>query len=119
MADANRLLKFAKENSDIGLVYEHIGEASQLRLVCFFDAAFATRADGSSQAGYLILLVNAELLQTNGPEGSYRILDWRSFKTPRVSRSSLGAEAQGGGQAVDAVDYVCQFWELLKNPHIL
>ena len=55
LADANRLLKFAKENSDIGLTYEHIGEASQLRLVCFFDAAVATRA-----AGYLIMMVNEQ-----------------------------------------------------------
>ena len=28
----------------------------------FFDAAFATRSDGASQAGYVILMVNKVLL---------------------------------------------------------
>ena len=117
LLDANRLLKFAKENADIGLSYEHIGPAEKLRLVCFFDAAFATRADGSSQAGYIAMLMNEDVLQSSGQEGAYHILDWRSFKTPRVARSSLGAEAQGGGQASDAVEYICRFWSHLQFPN--
>ena len=118
LSDANRLLKFAKENSDVGLVYEFIGDLSQLQLVCFFDAAFATRADGSSQAGYLIMLVNGEILKPGGPEGAYHILDWRSMKTPRIARSSLAAESQAGGQAVDAVEFVCRFWHHLEYPNL-
>ena len=83
--DCNKLLKFSKDNSDVGLVYEHLGEVQDLHLLCFFDAAFATRTDGSSQIGYIILLINKSLLRPDGVEGAYHILDWRSQKTPRVA----------------------------------
>ena len=110
VADSNRLLKFAMDNSDVGLCYEHLGPLSQLRVLCFFDAAFATRSDSSSQAGYIILMINKELLQ------HYHVLDWGSLKTPRVARSSLGAEAQAGGQACDALENVCVYWNHLLDP---
>ena len=116
VADTNPLLRFAKENADVGLQYSHLGEVSELCMVCFFDAAFATRSDGASQAGYVILTVNKALLQANGPEGAYHVLDWRSLKTPRVARSSLGAEAQSGGQACDALEYASIYWSLLVDP---
>ena len=97
------------EICNIGLVYNHLGSAEKLRLLCFFDAGFSTRLDGSSQGGYVLMMVNEDLMHS-AEEGEYHILDWRSFKTPRVARSSLGAEAQAGGQASDAVDFACRFW---------
>ena len=116
MMDCNRLLKFAKENSDVGLVYDHLGAVQELRLLCFFDAAFATASDSSSQLGYIIVLIHSSLLQPDGPEGAYHILDWRSQKTPRAARPSLDAEAQAGGQACDALEHVCVFWSCLLDP---
>ena len=56
--------------------------------------------------------LNQSLL-TSSEEGEYHVIDWRSFKTPRVARSSLGAEAQAGGQAADSVDFTCRFWQHL------
>ena len=116
VADTNRLLRFAKEHADVGLHYAHLGPVEELRMVCFFDAAFATRSDGSSQAGYVIMLLHKSLLEANGPEGAYHILDWRSMKTPRIARSSLGAEAQSGGQACDALEHASIYWSLLMDP---
>ena len=115
--DCNRLLKFAKDNKDIGLQYRHIGSPRDLRLLCFFDAGFSTRNDGTSQGGYVIMLVNGKLMESN-EEDYYHVLDWRSFKTPRVARSSLGAEAQAGGQASDAVDFVSRYWHHLLDPDL-
>ena len=112
---ADRLLRFAKEHADVGLHYEHLGTVDELSVVCFFDAAFATRSDGASQAGYIILLLNKKLLATDGPEGAYHVLDWRSMKTPRVARSSLPAEAQSGGQACDALEHASIYWSLLVD----
>ena len=37
--------------------------------------------------------------------------------TGRVPSSSLGAEAQAAGQAEDSVDFICRFWECLKDPN--
>ena len=40
----------------------------------------------------------------------YIILDWRSFKLPRISRSSLNSEAQACSAAMDALEYLMIFW---------
>ena len=114
LLDANKLLKFAKENSDVGLRYRHIGEVQDLQLVAMVDASFASRGDGSSQGGYIIMLVNKNALEAE--EGDYHVWDWRSFKLPRVARSSLSAEAQAAGQASDALELCCRFWEHLIKP---
>ena len=116
LMDANRLLKFAKENSDVGLRYRNIGEVKDLRLVAMTDASFASRADGSSQGGYLIVLVNKKALEAE--ECDYHVWDWRSFKLPRVARSSLSAEAQAAGQATDALELCSRFWEHLLDPDL-
>ena len=115
--DCNKLLKFAKEHKDVGLCYNHIGTSDQLRMICFFDAGFSARADRSSQGGYILMLINEQLM-TSPEEGDYHVIDWRSFKTPRVSRSSLGAEAQAGGQASDAVDFACRYWHHMLQPDL-
>ena len=113
--ECNRLLRFCKDNKDVGLTYNFIGKPEELQLITFFDAGFTARPDGNSQGGYVTMLINKSLF-TTGEEGEYHILDWRSFRTPRVARSSLGAEAQAGGQAADAVDFTCRFWEHLLKP---
>ena len=105
--DANRLLKFAKLNADVALCYERICDVQDLRLVTMVDAAFGIRRDGSSQGGYLTMLVSKDVF--DGTEGAYHIIDWRSSKLPRVARSSLGAEAQSASQACDNMDFVCRF----------
>ena len=38
--EANRLLKFAKENSDVGLCFSPLGPLDQLRMITAFDASF-------------------------------------------------------------------------------
>ena len=114
IVEGNKLLKFAKDNSDVSLNYNHLGPASTLRLVCMFDAAFCVRRDSSSQGGYITMIVPERVF--NGEEADYHVIDWKSAKLPRVARSSLAAEAQAAGQAVDPVDFVCRFWEHLLKP---
>ena len=84
--DANRLLKFAKLNSDVALNYERLCNVEDLRLVTMVDAAFGIRRDGSSQGGYLMMLVPKSTF--DGVEGPYHVIDWRSSKLPRVARST-------------------------------
>ena len=116
IVDANKLLRFCKENADVGAKYEPLGDVNQLRLVCMFDAAFGVRRDASSQGGHLIVLVSQETF--NGEEKPYHLIDWKSSKLPRIARSSLGAESQAAGQAVDAVDFCPRFWEHLLKPDL-
>ena len=113
--EANRLLRFAKANSDVKLEYKAICPLEDLRLVCSFDAAFGIRRDGASQGGYVTMLVPKGVFE--GEEHPYHVVDWRSAKLPRIARSSLSAEAQAAGQAVDAVDHLCVHWGHILNPH--
>lgn len=83
-------------------------------MVGMFDASFAIRRDGSSQGGFLLMLVPSSTFE--GVESEYHLVDWRSFKLPRVARSSLSAEAQAAGQACDALEFACRFWEHLLHP---
>ena len=113
--EANRLLKFAKENSDVGLTFAPL-RLSEVCLVSAFDASFGCRPDGTSQGGYLVMLAPKRILETE--EDSYHILDWHSQKLPRVARSSLAAEAQAAACAADSTEFVCRYFEHLRQPNL-
>ena len=112
MMEVNKLLKFAKTNSDVGLAYYKddaykYPDAEAPTFVVFSDAALAVRADLSSQGGYVIAVAHPRILR--GEMVGLQIVDWSSRKLPRVCRSSLSAEAQAAGIATDAVEY-CQIF---------
>ena len=113
--EANQLLRFAKQNSDVKLNYEplDIDSLADLRLCAMFDAAHGVREDATSQGGYLIFVVPKKIFEK---ETSYHLIEWRSFKLPRVARSSLSAEAQAFGQTADVVEFICRYWTCLFNP---
>ena len=113
--EANRLLKFAKENSDVGLTYAPL-KLSELCIVTAFDASFGCRPDGTSQGGYVVMLAPKMILESG--EAPYHILDWRSCKLPRVARSSLAAESQAAARAADATEFVRRYFEHLRCPDL-
>ena len=78
-----------------------------------FDAAHGMREDHTSQGGYLAFLTTNKILQI---KINYHVLEWRSFKLPRVARSSLSAEAQVCGQSADIAEYIARFWCCLRRP---
>ena len=85
-------------------------------MITAFDASFCSRPDGTSQGGYFVLLAPKHVLETQ--EDVYHILDWKSFKLPRVARSSLSAEAQSAGCAADATEFACRYYEHLLQPDV-
>ena len=111
LKEANKALRFAKQHSDVTLQHKRLGDPSELAFMTCCDAAFASRADLSSQGGYLVTMVNKDV--TTGQEGSYQLIDWRSWKLPRVARSSLAAESQAASEAADAMLYASMFWKLM------
>ena len=114
--EANRLLKFAKDNADVGLTYSPL-DLNEVRIVTAFDASFGCRADGSSQGGFIVMMAPKKILETE--EDYYQILDWRSMKLPRIARSSLAAEAQAAACASDATEFACRYFEHLKAPTVV
>eukprot|EP00435_Cladocopium_sp_Y103_P067059 s369_g29.t1 len=111
---ANKALRFAKENSDIGLEFRNVCSREDVTFVAYSDASFASREDLSSQGGYLLVMTHRDV--TTGGEGFYNIIDWRSWKLARVSRSTLAAESQAASDAADALLFVTTFWRLIWSP---
>ena len=46
----------------------------------------------------------------------YHLLDWRSFKLPRVARSTLAAEGQAASEAADCLHFAVVFWKAMLDP---
>ena len=115
LLEANKLVKFSKANGDVHLKFNPLGDLKDLRLSCMFDAALGARHDGSTQIGCIVLLTYKDAFR--GVECPYHALEWKSFRLPRVARSSLAAEVQSAAQAVDATEFVVRFWHLIFNPH--
>eukprot|EP00438_Fugacium_kawagutii_P019118 Skav204381 [mRNA] locus=scaffold4897:193896:199406:+ [translate_table: standard] len=115
LKDANKALRFAKQNSDAGLQFHALGELSDMVLVAMSDASWGIRREGHSQGGYLVVLAPKEILQ--GEPTHYVILDWRSFRLPRVSRSSLNAESQACAAAMDSLEYLRTLIQGCANPN--
>ena len=110
-SQANKVLRFVKSNGDTALIFRDLGgDMEKLSMIAMSDAAWGVRRNNESQGGYLIFLCNQQALE-DGSAQDYIILDWRSFKLPRISRSSLNAESQASSAAMDALEYLLIFWE--------
>ena len=72
------------------------------RVVCVCDAGWATRDNGDSQGGYLLLLAESKIL-TRARARSW-IVDWSSKKLKRAVRSSVAAETLAGQNGLDAIE---------------
>lgn len=117
LQETNKLLRFAKSNSDVGI--DLIKAADSLDSVAFVvmtDAAWGVRSDGGSQLGYLIFLTSKTVL--DGAKVNYSLIDWRSGKATRISRSSLNSEAQGATTGVDALELVMATFALCRYPDL-
>lgn len=72
------------------------------RLVCIADVGWATRDNGDSQGGYLLLLAESAMLERK-PARCW-LVDWSSKKLKRVVRSSVAAETLSGQNGLDAIE---------------
>ena len=114
LLDANKSLRFAKSNNDVALEYVPLGDPSSLTLVTFTDAAFASRHDSSSQGGYITTLAHISVL--DGAPARFHVLDWRSYRLPRVARSTLACESQAASEATDSHLFAATFLSAMLKP---
>ena len=115
LLDLNKTLRFAKSSADFRVQMRPVcADFSDLCFLCFSDAAFNVRADGSSQGGFVIVLTSKAALK--GEQVPYSLVSWRSFKLPRVCRSSLSAESQACATALDELMMVKSMVSLMLSP---
>eukprot|EP00435_Cladocopium_sp_Y103_P038910 s4100_g10.t1 len=117
MQQLNKCLRFAKEASKHPMVFDKIVEkVADLAIVCFCDAASGVRQDLSSQGGYPIVLTDKRVLR--GEKCKFCTVAWRSFKLPRVCRSSLSAESQSMASALEETLLVKLFLKMILEPKL-
>ena len=114
ISDLNKTLRFAKENSDIQLRFPKVVKSwKDLVFVAFSDAALGVRRDLGSQGGFLVIATTPGI--HNGELVKYSMIAWRSYKLPRVCRSSLAAEAQACATAVDELMVIKVMFNMLLD----
>ena len=117
MQSLNKALRFAKENAKYGLQFHSVAKkVEDIALLCFCDAAFGVRRDLSSQGGYMIVMTDKRVL--HGEKCPFVPLAWKSFKLPRVCRSSLGAESQAMAGALEELLMIKTFLRMLLDKDV-
>ncbi len=79
-----------------------IATSSDLGFKALSDTDWATKPDGSSEGGMMVLLIPKVAFDDKAAECA--ILDWRSWKMTRVPRSNHNAEAQAAAEAADSLE---------------
>eukprot|EP00435_Cladocopium_sp_Y103_P052434 s764_g16.t1 len=115
LLEANRLLGEAKKHADVTVTISSI-PVSQIRLISYSDASFATREKKQSQKGGLILAVHEDVFEQKSAKASPLL--WFSKKIDRVVASTLAAETFALSTAVDILDWMRLAWEWMKCPLI-
>ena len=110
IANAQKIIRKAHARVGTEICIQSI-KPEDLRRVAFHGAGWASRPDGSSQGGYMIFACPKSLLA--GHEAPLSLLEWKSWKLKRVCRSSLSAECQAMAEALDNLNFMRLFWELL------
>lgn len=116
---ANKLLRFAKSNADVGLEFRYLAEKENVTFVIYSDANFACRSDLSSQGGYMIAMVPREVSEgeagqaghCTGDHGSYS--EWQDLPCLRKVKQS-----QAASEAADALLNTTTFWNLVWKPQL-
>jgi hypothetical protein len=88
----NAVLANLRKTADRKLLFQNL-DINPVRIVAYSDASFANSADLSSQLGFAIFLSDASR-KCNG-------INYRSYKSRRVTRSVLGSEILAFADAFD------------------
>jgi hypothetical protein len=110
--NAQKIYRKAHARIGVEVRIKHI-RPEDLRFSAFHDAGWASRPDNSSQGGLMIFACHKDLL--DGKEATISLIEWKSWKLKRVCRSSLSAECQAMAEALDTLNFVRFFWEILTG----
>ncbi|GAB1599998.1 hypothetical protein Ahia01_000277300 [Argonauta hians] len=112
--EANKsLLKLKSKTGSIS--FPQLGNPSDLSVVCYSDATYASLEDGSSQGGFIILVYDK--MNRLAP------ICWSSKKLDRVTKSPLASETLALNEAADAGVLISamlqEIFRLPKLPEVL
>ena len=90
--EANKVLAKLKANKG-SITFPKISKSSELNVIVYSDATYASLDDGSSQGGFIIFV---------GYEEKLAPICWSSKKLERVTKSPLASETLALSEAADA-----------------
>eukprot|EP00435_Cladocopium_sp_Y103_P051239 s554_g15.t2 len=120
LQELNKTLRFAKSVCHHKMQFlatpENVNnrDIKNIAIIMFVDAAFSVRKDHGSQGGYIILAADVQALR--GAKTPTSTLSWRSFRLPRVCRSSLAAECQAVSSGLEELLLMKNYLTHLQNP---
>ena len=101
IVEVHEMVKRAKEHSTLGLKYIRV-PIGQMLVLAFSDANWGTRADGTSQGGFITMRCHKDVFLKYSSNLS--ILNFGSNKLRIICRSSLATETQAFSIAFDDLD---------------
>ena len=113
ISDVHRLNKVVNKvaTDSYKIVFPKMNDISDCYLECFSDSSFANLADGGSQGGYIIFLVDSD--------GHRCPIFWQSRKIRRVVKSTLAAETLALLDGAEAAYFIVNIIsEILLIPHL-
>ena len=114
LKNVNKHISNALNHPEVCLVF--IPQKQHVSFVCYTDASFGNLPNGNSQGAQLIFLTSTDTLTNTSRRCS--LLDWRSAKLQRVTRSTLASETLSLSDGVDQVLYLRNIFEELTGIRI-
>ena len=110
-------IDMVKNTAALGLLYHPVSFDRAMHLVGYSDSSRANAPGGKSQMGVLILACSPACLSGTARAS---ILDWKSARSPRVTRSTLASEANSMDETADRATYINSYIsELLYEDYVL
>ena len=99
-------IQAVKETKELGIWYYPVNFDKAMFIVGYGDSSWANAHLHKSQMGVLVVLTTPTCLEI---ETRCTIVDWKSTRSPRVTRSTLASEANAMDECVDRATYVNHF----------
>ena len=115
LLEANKILHEGKRHHEVSVVVQPIS-CSDLRLLAFSDASFASKSNPDSHAGCIIMSTHKDI--SRNVSCSVSPLSWGCKKIQKVVTSTLAAETMSLASSLDQLSWLRLFWAWLLDNRI-
>ena len=99
-------IDYVKDTAQDGLVFRGVALNYATVIVGYSDSSWANAPGGKSQMGVIVVVTSPECQEVTTKA---TLLDWRSSRSPRVTRSTLASEANAMDDGVDRSTFLNAF----------
>ncbi|CAE7253541.1 GIP [Symbiodinium sp. CCMP2592] len=107
-------IDYMKTTPEDGLTFQGVSLNYATHVIGYGDSSWANAPGGKSQMGVIVLLAGPEC---KDKVARATIVDWRSSRSPRVTRSTLASEANAMDECVDRCTFCNCFLSELLGGH--